>query len=628
MQTLIPISAASTKITVTTAALKLFDLMDTAGSVKYNQAYYMTQCVNCPANAVLITPEGGSIRVLTGVNPTASQGTLLAAGTTYCLPNINPSDLRLISTTGGSVLVSVEPGKSSPEESFSAVAASFTGDIEIGAVEIKNATTDDRANVSAANTGRSATDKVLLVQTIDASGNVGSSSTSLRADFEPGYNGVAAQPQAQSTVDGDSSLRVRALALTDEGSFRENFSGSLIYVACGTGFVFTNASTAVVSDAAFGTYDIHVGDYIKLSTDTEASYAQIASIVGTAITLVSAYTGTGGTGICWCSIMKPTTGSGGTIAVASGVCTLSSGTTNSAVTKLERLVDWMPVNCHKTFSISQRIANQDVYSGLIDSAATPKFFARFHFTGTNNTQVICETGQSRSGAPSASEQQAQTVTLPNSLTTATSNKYRIELLPDAAVFYVNDVELARNYSSLPRPYDVLESYISIVNGTGAAGSTDVVITDILGRNYNSFDTIKPQKLGVGQVNTSGTRVDFQADANNATQINSLTKIAGEDLTYDVMKTQVQMSATDISASASIKSGAGQCTGFIVNSSTNTATLKLWDNTAGSGTVLLGTMTFTTQTAPVIYTFPCAMKFATGLYATIAVAALDVTLLWN
>ena len=45
-------------------------------------------------------------------------------------------------------------------------------DIEIGAVELKNATTDDRALIGDANTARAATDHVLLVQAIDAAGGV------------------------------------------------------------------------------------------------------------------------------------------------------------------------------------------------------------------------------------------------------------------------------------------------------------------------------------------------------------------------------------------------------------------------------------------------------------------------
>lgn len=50
-------------------------------------------------------------------------------------------------------------------------------DIEIGAVELKNATTDDRASIEAANTTRSTATKVLAVQAIDEAGAVLKTST-------------------------------------------------------------------------------------------------------------------------------------------------------------------------------------------------------------------------------------------------------------------------------------------------------------------------------------------------------------------------------------------------------------------------------------------------------------------
>lgn len=46
------------------------------------------------------------------------------------------------------------------------------GDIEIGAVELKNASTDERASIEAANTVRTNATKVLAVQHVDAAGNV------------------------------------------------------------------------------------------------------------------------------------------------------------------------------------------------------------------------------------------------------------------------------------------------------------------------------------------------------------------------------------------------------------------------------------------------------------------------
>jgi hypothetical protein len=82
--------------------------------------------------------------------------------------------------------------------------------------------------------------------------------------------------------------------------------------------------------------------------------------------------------------------------------------------------------------------------------------------------------------------------------------------------------------------------------------------------------------------------------------------------------------TNISASAQIKATPGALHGFIVNSHTN-GTLKLWDNTAGSGTVLLNTITFAAGANFV--NLPQGVSFNTGLYATIGGTA-DITILWK
>lgn len=77
-------------------------------------------------------------------------------------------------------------------------------------------------------------------------------------------------------------------------------------------------------------------------------------------------------------------------------------------------------------------------------------------------------------------------------------------------------------------------------------------------------------------------------------------------------------------SQAIKSTAGTLYGIIVNSHTN-GTLKLWDNTAGSGTVLMNTFTFPSGSG--MYTFPMGVSFNTGLYATVG-GTLDYTLLYK
>lgn len=75
---------------------------------------------------------------------------------------------------------------------------------------------------------------------------------------------------------------------------------------------------------------------------------------------------------------------------------------------------------------------------------------------------------------------------------------------------------------------------------------------------------------------------------------------------------------NITASTLIKTGFGQLKGMYVNSTTG-GTIKFWDNTAGSGTVINNTIT------PAIgYHNLGEVDFNTGLYATIA-NTLDVTL---
>lgn len=77
-------------------------------------------------------------------------------------------------------------------------------------------------------------------------------------------------------------------------------------------------------------------------------------------------------------------------------------------------------------------------------------------------------------------------------------------------------------------------------------------------------------------------------------------------------------------SQAVKSAAGTFYGIIVNSHSS-GTLKFWDNTAGSGTVLMNTFTFPTGSG--MYTFPKGVSFYTGLFATVG-GTIDYTILYK
>jgi len=130
--------------------------------------------------------------------------------------------------------------------------------------------------------------------------------------------------------------------------------------------------------------------------------------------------------------------------------------------------------------------------------------------------------------------------------------------------------------------------------------------------------------------TNDTQYSEQAVLNKAydptgdfLDINLKSKLAGEDLTNDIIKIRDNATYTNISASALIKTGAGVLKGIVVNSHTS-GTLKLWDNTSAATTVIFNTITF--AAGPNFIKLP-AVEFSTGLYATIGGTA-DITLLWK
>ena len=75
-------------------------------------------------------------------------------------------------------------------------------------------------------------------------------------------------------------------------------------------------------------------------------------------------------------------------------------------------------------------------------------------------------------------------------------------------------------------------------------------------------------------------------------------------------------------SQQIDANAGTLYGIVVNSHTS-GTIKLWDNTAGSGTVILNTITLTA--GPNFINFPMGISFYTGLFITVG-GTIDYTIL--
>lgn len=114
------------------------------------------------------------------------------------------------------------------------------------------------------------------------------------------------------------------------------------------------------------------------------------------------------------------------------------------------------------------------------------------------------------------------------------------------------------------------------------------------------------------------------------QVTLGTKIAGEDLTNNIMVVEERYSYTNVATAATtvIKSGAGFLHAIVVNTPLATGTLTIYDNTAGSGTKI-ATITYPAtllSTGPNTIIYDCS--FGTGLTIVGATANVDYTAIWR
>lgn len=360
------------------------------------------------------------------------------------------------------------------------------------------------------------------------------------SSYSPDPSNYATSNQTSLSVDAVGRLETHSTVTTDEGSFRDDFSGTTIANAISGTLGFTNGSVVVTGVGTTFTTSVVSGQWIKKSTDSETLYAQVSSISNdTTLFLTTPYAGTTASGVSgvlsnWLTI----TGAGATISVASSVVTVASGTTNGSTTTLQRLGDYLPYTLNVYTSISQRIANQTAYIGFVDNPTTVGKQATIQFTGTVNTQVNFVTASSSAAA----DIQTTSVTLPNGGTTNTFHTYKIDLSANQATLSIDGIVVAVQNLHIPGPYDNLEIAFQIKN-TAAVTTTNLVIDYLYFSNWDRVqidddfqgegisvtgpvfsgqtDSGGPIKIG-GVFNTSqptvtnGQRVDSQMTARGAT----------------------------------------------------------------------------------------------------------------
>lgn len=298
------------------------------------------------------------------------------------------------------------------------------------------------------------------------------------ADYQPGYSSPTAASGAFST-DPSGNLLTRGQILTDEGTFRINFANASLAVqvapaATLSGGVFTGITAGV---------DLHVGDYIRFDADTaDTAWAQVIWLSGNTAE-VESYSGGSTSGAVSRALVAPFTGTGGSISVASGQLTITSGIVSGSRTGVRRHVDYAPLVFRARLSLSQRVANQDFILGLAESQTGPRWFARFRFNGATNTVVICETGRNPTSAPSAAETEQTTVTIP---ATSALQEFRVEVLTEVVRFFVGTNLLAEHSRVIPSQHDEMDAF-AYWDNTGVTTTSSAVLDYITVKNHNKIE---------------------------------------------------------------------------------------------------------------------------------------------
>jgi hypothetical protein len=282
--------------------------------------------------------------------------------------------------------------------------------------------------------------------------------------FSPDPSDARAQSLANIAIDSNQQMKTRGQVLSDEGSFRDDYSGSALTTSIGT-IQFINGSPTITGTGFLTSLNTQL--YVKKTADSETLYLRVTSVDSdTSATLESNYAGTTANVAAVSSRWKTVTGSGGSFAVANSVLSINSGTTNGAATNIQTAGDYLPYTLRFYASISQRIANQTAFMGFMDAITGTQKQAIVQFTGTTNTTVSFIT----SSSSAASDTQTTAVTIPVGAVTSSFNLYQIDISANQAALSINGIVVATHSFHIPGPYDSL-AIVSGISNSAAVTTT-------------------------------------------------------------------------------------------------------------------------------------------------------------
>jgi hypothetical protein len=286
---------------------------------------------------------------------------------------------------------------------------------------------------------------------------------------DPHNNPYAPDPDevVSHYVDAEGQLMVRGPTLTDEGSFRDDFTWDSLETDLTGTVSFTNGSDVVTGDGTLFTEEINRDHYIKLTTDGLSKWvAVVRAPTDSSLLLESPYEGSTGTGTAhktrWIKHLIGETP--GSISVSSSNVQIASGTASGGGVHLVRDGDYPPMVAVWRAALSQRVANQTAFFGFRNNHTDPSMYCDVVFAGTDSTSLSFRSAWD-------GDEESTTVSLPPGLDTSQSLRYKIDVSVDYCALLVNGVLVAKHDNHIPDMYADMSLCAGIENDATVTDTT-------------------------------------------------------------------------------------------------------------------------------------------------------------
>lgn len=319
-------------------------------------------------------------------------------------------------------------------------------------------------------------------------GVVGSAVAKGLGGFAPNPKNNPEEPDPDEIVslyaDGEGSLVTRGYALTDEGSFREDFGyQELVSTINGVGTTVVSSSQIIGVGSHF-TEELDRDYYIRISGSSE--WTRVIRVPTDELVIVDKEFELSQTGSLektkWINIY--TGSNSGQISVNNSHVILSASSTISESVGIKRFADYGPMFTILRGKQNQRLDGQKSFFGFMDDVESPNAQAIVCFEGTDNTKIKFITSTISSLANENTE--ISTITLPASLTTELDLTYKINVTTDYCSLTVNDVFLCKHAVHIPGPYSEMDLVAGIKNITTSSSDTHLMFDSIYFSNQNQL----------------------------------------------------------------------------------------------------------------------------------------------